>query len=59
MFLGGVARGISYLDVGAPHPLHTAFIGVELLLPPLMLLWYARVYPSVRTRPLRGGGARL
>ncbi|MER7112391.1 DUF4345 domain-containing protein [Streptomyces sp. NPDC000229] len=43
VFLGGVARGISYLDVGAPHAMHTAFIGVELLLPPLMLLWYTRV----------------
>jgi hypothetical protein len=28
--------------VGAPHAMHTAFIGVELLLPPLMLLWYTR-----------------
>ncbi|MEV3988657.1 DUF4345 domain-containing protein [Streptomyces sp. NPDC049837] len=43
VFLGGVARAVSYLDAGAPHAMHTAFIGVELILPPLMLLWYSRV----------------
>ncbi|OKK03604.1 hypothetical protein AMK26_19295 [Streptomyces sp. CB03234] len=47
VFLGGVARGISYLDVGAPHAMHTAFIGVELLLPPLMLFWYTRIHPTL------------
>ncbi|WP_189551184.1 DUF4345 domain-containing protein [Streptomyces lavendofoliae] len=59
VFLGGVARGVSYLDVGAPHPLHTAFIGVELLLPPLMLLWYARVHRTAPAGTLRGEGERL
>ncbi|MFJ8584494.1 DUF4345 domain-containing protein [Streptomyces sp. NPDC093595] len=48
VFLGGLARGISYLSAGAPHVLHTAFIGVELVLPPLMLLWYGRL---TRTAP--------
>ncbi|QGV82141.1 DUF4345 domain-containing protein [Streptomyces ficellus] len=48
VFLGGIARGVSYLDVGAPHALHTAFIGVELLLPPLLLLWYGRLYAASR-----------
>ncbi|MCX4824564.1 DUF4345 domain-containing protein [Streptomyces sp. NBC_01142] len=43
VFVGGVARGVSYLAVGAPHVMHTAFIGVELLLPPLLLLWYGRL----------------
>ncbi len=43
VFLGGVARGVSYLAAGPPHALHTAFIGVELLLPPLLLLWSLRV----------------
>ncbi|WP_175407359.1 DUF4345 domain-containing protein [Streptomyces sp. TRM64462] len=43
VFAGGLARGVSYLAVGAPHALFTAFIGVELLLPPLLLLWYGRL----------------
>ncbi|MDH2387948.1 MULTISPECIES: DUF4345 domain-containing protein [Streptomyces] len=43
VFLGGLARGLSYLSVGAPHALFTAGIGVELLLPPLLLLWSRRV----------------
>jgi hypothetical protein len=59
VFLGGIARGVSYLDVGAPHPMHTAFIGVELFLPPLMLLWYARAHRTTPVRPLRGEGERL
>ncbi|WP_344360438.1 DUF4345 domain-containing protein [Streptomyces gobitricini] len=59
VFLGGIARGVSYLDVGAPHPVHTAFIGVELLLPPMMLLWYTRVRRTAPVRPLRAGGERL
>ncbi|RST19234.1 DUF4345 domain-containing protein [Streptomyces sp. WAC05374] len=42
VFLGGVARAVSYVDAGAPHAMLTAFIGVELLLPPLLLLWYSR-----------------
>ncbi|CAL9675664.1 hypothetical protein SUDANB105_07863 [Streptomyces sp. enrichment culture] len=46
VFLGGLARLVSFLTVGAPHPLHTAFIGVELLLPPLLLVWHSRVARS-------------
>ncbi|GAA4894875.1 DUF4345 domain-containing protein [Streptomyces coeruleoprunus] len=42
VFVGGVARAVSYLAVGSPHPLHVAFIVVELLLPPPLLLWYGR-----------------
>ncbi|MFF8289492.1 DUF4345 domain-containing protein [Streptomyces sp. NPDC016309] len=59
VFLGGLARGVSYIDAGAPHPVHAAFIGVELLLPPLMLLWYTRTHPAVPAGPLRGAGERL
>ncbi|MCH0543301.1 DUF4345 domain-containing protein [Streptomyces sp. MUM 203J] len=43
VFLGGLARTVSYLAAGAPHPLFVAGIGVELLVPPLLLLWSARV----------------
>ncbi|MFI7415614.1 DUF4345 domain-containing protein [Streptomyces sp. NPDC049627] len=46
VFLGGVARLVSFLAVGAPHPLHTAFIGVELLLPPALLAWQTRLARS-------------
>lgn len=43
VFIGGLARGVSYLAVGAPHALFTVGIGVELLLPPLLFLWSLRV----------------
>ncbi len=39
-FVGGVGRAISYATVGAPHPVFTLLMGIELLLPPvLFVLW--------------------
>ncbi|MFF0000851.1 DUF4345 domain-containing protein [Streptomyces avermitilis] len=43
VFVGGLARGVSYYAVGAPHAMHAAFIGVELILPTVLLLWYGRL----------------
>lgn len=37
-FLGGVARGLSLLLVGWPHPLFVFLGGLELILPPLLWL---------------------
>jgi len=46
-FLGGVARLLSWAQVGPPIPLFV-FLGVlELLIPPLLWLWLRRVYPPV------------
>jgi hypothetical protein len=43
MFASGVARAISFLLNGAPHPVIAAAILVELLLPPVLFLWQRRV----------------
>ncbi|VAV91722.1 hypothetical protein MNBD_ALPHA04-2243 [hydrothermal vent metagenome] len=42
VFIGGVARAISYLTVGTPPPEQVFGMGLELMLP-LSLLWQARV----------------
>lgn len=36
-FLGGVGRAISYLAVGAPHPLFVALMWIELILPAVLV----------------------
>jgi hypothetical protein len=43
LFLGGVARVISLIDVGEPHELFLALMGVELLLPPVIVVWQSRL----------------
>jgi len=41
-FAGGVGRVLSRLSVGAPHPFFTLLLGIEILLPlVLVALWYA------------------
>lgn len=44
-FLGGIARIISALAVGLPHPLFQWLAGVELTLPPLLWAWHRAVHP--------------
>ncbi|MER7474425.1 DUF4345 domain-containing protein [Micromonospora sp. NPDC000018] len=53
VFVGGVGRLASLLAAGTPHPLYVAFIGVEFVLPPLLLLWQNRV-----ARPTLDGAGR-
>ena len=41
-FAGGVGRALSLATVGAPHPVFTLLMAIELILPPVfVLLWYA------------------
>ena len=42
-FCGGAARLVSWAIHGAPAPLVVALALSELLIPPLLLIWYARV----------------
>lgn len=42
-FLGGVARLVSWASHGAPSPLVVALGASELLLPPVLLAWHARL----------------
>ena len=42
-FLGGVARLVSWATHGAPAPLVIVLAASELLIPPLLLIWYAKV----------------
>jgi hypothetical protein len=43
LFLGGIGRIISIVDVGEPHGLFVALLFVELLLPPIIVFWQARL----------------
>jgi hypothetical protein len=49
---GGLARGLSWLTVGAPGWEHRLGLAMELLVVPLLMLWQARVErQGARTRP--------
>ena len=42
--IGGVARLLSLLQLGLPHPLFIVLGAVELVLPPLLWWWYKRAF---------------
>jgi hypothetical protein len=44
-FVGRVGRGLSYMSVGAPHPVFTALMVVELPQPPLFVALLRGVRP--------------
>ena len=46
-FLGGLARLISWFQVGPPYAMFVWLGGIELLLPLLLWLWLRRAYPPV------------
>lgn len=50
-FLAGLARIVSMLMVGLPHPLFIILTGVELVLPPLLWWWHLATSEAGR----RGG----
>ena len=43
LFFGGVARLLSILAVGRPHALSLVLLGLELVIPPIVLPWQAAV----------------
>jgi hypothetical protein len=43
VFVGGLARLLSWRDKGRPHPLFQAAIGLELVGMPVIAIWQARV----------------
>jgi len=47
-FSGGLGRAISWAQVGAPHLLFLSLMAIELTLPPIFMLLYARA----RTRTI-------
>ncbi|WP_433273402.1 DUF4345 domain-containing protein [Actinosynnema sp. CS-041913] len=46
VFAGGLARIVSLIAVGPPHGLLVFFIGVELVLPPVLVWWQRTVSPA-------------
>jgi Domain of unknown function (DUF4345) len=52
VFLGGVARLLSWRAAGRPHPVFVAAIGLELLGMPALVAWQAMV--DTRSRVLAG-----
>ncbi len=46
-FLGGVARLISWAQVGPPIDLFVFLGALELLIPPLLWLWLRKAYPAI------------
>lgn len=49
VFVGGLARIVSLVSVGTPHVLMVAFIGIELVLPPLLVWWQWTLTRPART----------
>lgn len=43
LFLGGLARAIAWAAEGRPHGLFIALMAIELVLPPVIVLWQSRV----------------
>ena len=43
-FIGGLARIVSYLQVGLPHPLFQFLGAVELILPIVFYFWFRAVF---------------
>ena len=50
---GGIARLISWIVVGPPHPVFIGTIGLELVVVPLVIWWHSRVFPVVSSRASR------
>ena len=48
--MGGLARALSWLMVGAPNLGHRLGLGMELAVVPLLMLWQARVARQVQPR---------
>ncbi len=46
-FLGGIARLISWAQVGPPIGLFVFLGALELVIPPLLWLWLQRAYPAI------------
>lgn len=46
-FLGGVARLISWAQVGPPIPMFVWLGAIELIQPPLLWLWLRKAYPAI------------
>lgn len=49
LFLGGVARVLGIADAGAPHWSLLVLMALELLLPPVLVLWHLRTARARRT----------
>jgi hypothetical protein len=43
LFAAGLARAVAWLDGGRPHGLFVALMIVELVLPPVIVAWQARL----------------
>ncbi|TWP47491.1 DUF4345 domain-containing protein [Lentzea tibetensis] len=43
VFAGGIARLISLVAAGTPHPMIFGLLGVELVVPPLLVGWHNRL----------------
>ena len=50
LFLAGLARAGAWITDGRPHDLQIALLGIELALPPILVLWQSRFSPPGRTR---------
>jgi hypothetical protein len=47
VFAGGIARLVSLAQAGTPQPMIYALLAVELVAPPLLVLWHHRLTRAV------------
>ncbi|MBG0566141.1 DUF4345 domain-containing protein [Actinoplanes aureus] len=50
VFLGGLTRVLAMVVDGMPHPMFVAFTALELIAPPILVLWQNRVSAQSRVR---------
>ena len=43
VFVGGLARIASWLAVGQPHAMMLVLLGIELIVPPVLVVWQRRL----------------
>ncbi len=50
LFAAGLARTVSWIDVGRPDTLYLVLLALELAIPPLLVACQARIAPAEATR---------
>ncbi|HEX6117488.1 MAG TPA: DUF4345 domain-containing protein [Solirubrobacterales bacterium] len=56
LFAAGVARVLAWIDTGRPHGVFLALLALELAIPPVLVVWQARIRARGGDRRHAGSG---